>query len=336
MKIQGLKILVTGGAGFIGSHIVESLVFNGAKVKVLDNLSSGSFDNLQEIADDIEFIEGDIRNIDLIYKITRGIDVVSHHAAQLEISLSTSDPFLDLEINTVATLNLLNACVKNNVPKFIFASSACVYGHKDTLTSENSPRNPNWAYGISKLAAEEYCRLYSELYAISTISLRYSIIYGEKEWYRRSIPIFLKRVIERKPPVIFAGGKTIRDFLYVKDLVELHNIVVTKSDLKSTVYNVSSGIPRTISEVAHYISRTFFDGSVVNEELEEGGFSQYIEGKQRNPNDLKMMWLDNKKAQDELNWKPKISFEEGIEKEYLWAKKNLHRWNEILKVNHKK
>jgi nucleoside-diphosphate-sugar epimerase len=332
MKIENSKILVTGGAGFIGSHIVESLVMRGAKVRVLDNLSSGSLENLASVIKDIEFIQGDIRDKETLAKATKGIEIVSHQAAQLEITLSFEEPLLDLEINTIATLNLLDICLRNNVKKFIFASSACVYGQKETITKENSQRRPNWAYGISKLAAEEYCRLYSEVNPLSVTVLRYSIIFGEREWYRRAIPIFLKRVIQKLPPVVFGGGEAIRDFLYVGDLVNLHNLLIERDDIKFDIFNVSSGIPRKIIDVAKLISEKFFDGSIIYENLKEGESSNIISGKQRNKNDLRLMWLDPSKAKETLGWNIATSFEDALEKEYNWALKNLHRWSEILKI----
>lgn len=332
MKIEGLRVLVTGGAGFIGSHIVESLVLNGAKVRVLDNLSSGSLENLNSVISEVEFVHGDIRDYDLLEKVTRKIDVVSHQAAQLEISLSTANPLIDLELNTSATIKILEASVKNNVSKFIFASSACVYGRTSHISKENDRKQPNWAYGISKLAAEEYCRLYSEFYNISVVSLRYSIIFGEREWYRRAIPIFLKRVIQKKPPVVFGDGNTIRDFLYVGDLVNFHNMILSKDFDKYEVFNVSSGIPRKIVDVAKLISQKFFDGSIIFEDLKDGNFSKYIEGKQRNKNDLEILWLDPTKAKEEISWYPKTNFDDALEREYYWAIHNLHRWEKILTV----
>jgi len=200
MKFNGLNILVTGGAGFIGSHIVESLNKSGANVTIYDNFTTGSMENIKHLSNEINIIHGDILDYKKLEKVTQNIDIISHQAAQLEITKCMDNPIEDLKINTEGSLNVFNAAVKNDVKKIIYASSACIYGQAEYLPEdENHPHNPNWPYGVSKLAVEKYADIYHENYGISTNGLRYSIIYGPKEWYGRVLTVFLKRALENKP-----------------------------------------------------------------------------------------------------------------------------------------
>ncbi len=207
MGLKGANILVTGGAGFIGSHIVESLVDVGANVVVYDNLSFGNLENLKTVEDKIKFVKGGILDYSKLKRAMKGADFVSHQAAQLEIFKAALEPARDLEINTIGTLNVLKAARENRVKKIVNASSACVYGQPTSLIQDEAhPENPNWAYGVSKLAAEKYCRIFMNETGIPVVSLRYAIVYGPKEWYRRVLTIFIKRVAEGKHPIIFGAG----------------------------------------------------------------------------------------------------------------------------------
>lgn len=207
MKIKGKRILVTGGAGFIGSHIVESLVKENAEVTVLDNFSSGNIDNLQNVRRDIEVVRGDILDYNLLLNLTKNIDVISHQAAQLEIFRCIEDPVMDLRTNTIGSLNTLRAAVENNARNIIIASSACVYGQAQTTPqSEDHPKDPNWAYGVSKLAVEKYSKIFQEYYDMPIVNLRYGITYGEREWFGRVLTIFIKRAIKNEPLIVFGDG----------------------------------------------------------------------------------------------------------------------------------
>lgn len=330
MKIAGSKILVTGGAGFIGSHIVDSLVCAGAKVTVLDNLAFGTLDNLAQVKDDIRFVQGDIRDASLLERLAAGMDVVSHQAAQLEIFLATSHPCWDLEVNTLGTLNVLEAARKAGAAKVINASSACVYGQKDGSTTESDTRRPNWTYGVSKLAAEEYGRIYSQSKDLPVVSLRYSIVYGEREWYRRALPIFLRRVIEGQPPVVFGNGGQYRDFIHVADVVALHNRCLVSNAADGQFLNVSTGRGVTVAELAEIISKLFLNGQVIRENISQGQTSTLVPGKRRNTDELKSMILDPTKAEALLGWRPEVGLTEGLRREYDWARANPGRWADII------
>lgn len=327
--LEGKKVLVTGGAGFIGSHIVESLVKAGAGVKVYDNFSTGLLENLDVVKKDVEIIRGDILDYELLEKEIKGTEIVSHHAAQLEITRCVDDPVEDLNSNTVGTINVLNASVKNNVSKIINASSACVYGQARYVPEDEDkhPTNPNWAYGASKLAAEKYGQIYAQLYRIPVVSLRYAIIYGPKEWYGRVLTIFLKRATEDKPLVVFGRGDQQRDLTFVEDLVKLHNLCVEKEEANNQVLNVSTGIATSIQKLAEtIISCIDTNSKIIHEEVEEGQRSKIVDGRMRLPMELKQMVLDPSKAKSILNWEAKTNLADGIKKEYQWLKENSNRW----------
>jgi len=328
---SGLKILVTGGAGFIGSHIVDSLVSQGAKVTVLDNFSFGRIDNLSTVRSKIKIIKADIRDYGKLVKAMEGIDMVSHHAAQLEIIRANNDPWIDLQINLLGTINVLKASRIKRVKKIINASSACVYGQpKYKKQDENHPVEPNWEYGISKLAAEKYCRIFTASFGIPAVSLRYSIVYGPREWYRRVLTIFIKRTIQGKPLVVFGDGKLYRDYVYVADVVKAHNLCLIKKAADGEVINIGSGNLITILKLARLVN--IVSGKqlpIIHEQVSEGGESRQVPGKKRNPQDLKGMCLDNKKAKKLLDWQSEVTLPDGIHFELDWAMKNLDQWRKI-------
>lgn len=327
-----MKILITGGAGFIGSHIVDALLKKDYEVVVYDNFSSGTMENLSHInSDKLSIIKDDILNYKKLEEAMKGCDYVSHHAAQLEIFLAYDEPEKDLEVNTIGTLNVLKAAKKNNVKKVINISSACVYGQTDNATKETDDPTPNWDYGVSKLAAEKYAKIYNDYKNLPVVSLRYGIVYGEREWFRRVLPIFLKKVIKNESPVVFGEGEQIRDFIYVGDAVEFHNLCLEDERANGHSFNVGTGCPITIKELAETsVKLTNKKLNVIYEDTKEGEFSKLVEGKKRNTAELGTMLLDMTKAKSLLNWEPRTTLIEGMKKEYNWANEHLDRWNKIF------
>lgn len=326
-----MKILVTGGAGFIGSHIVDFYLSHGHDVIVYDNFSSGFLENLDSENDRLSIVKGDILDYDLLKKSINGCDYVSHHAAQLEIFLAMEDPLEDLQINTIGTLNVLKASRENQVRRVINISSACVYGQTEKATSENTPAIPNWDYGVSKLAAEKYAQIFNDYKGLEVVSLRYGIVYGEREWFRRVLPIFLKRVIQNQAPVVFGEGNQVRDFIYVGDVVALHDLCLRKEEAHGQVFNVGTGEPTTIDTLANTcINVSGLNLETIYENTSEGEFSKLIQGKKRNTAELGTMLLDISKAKNILGWEPKTSLFEGLQKEYKWATDNLQRWEKVF------
>jgi nucleoside-diphosphate-sugar epimerase len=328
---RGLNVLVTGGAGFIGSHLVEDLVQQGASVRVYDNFSSGLRANLGLISKDIELIKGDILDRESLEKAARGIDVISHQAAQLEITRCIDDPVADLQSNAVGTLNVLQAAVKCGITKVINASSACVYGQSQTLPESESkhPTNPNWAYGVSKLAAEKYCQIFAGMYRIPVVSFRYSIVYGPREWYGRVLTLFLKRVLEGCPPVVFGAGSQVRDFVYVGDLVRAHRLAIEKDFTGAHTINISTAVATTIAELAEKTAKLSATSlRPVFEDVPVGGRSSILD-RTRLKAELQTMLLDNALAGKLLGWKPEVNLDEGLFRELEWLRENPARWTRM-------
>lgn len=319
-------ILVTGGAGFIGSHIVESLLREGYRVKVYDNFSSGRTENLRKVKDGVEVVKADILDYARLEKAMRNCHLVSHQAAQLEIFDCLKDPRRDLQINTLGTLNVLKAALKSGVEKIVNASSACVYGQAQyTPQDERHSRRPNWPYGVSKLAAEEYCRIYKHNHGVPVISLRYGIVYGEREWQGRVLTMFIRRILRNKPPVIFGKGDQLRDFIYVGDVVRMHNLCLKMN--KGDVFNVATGKGTSVKELALKViaisGKGFFP---LFEDLREGATSKFMPQRRRIPQELKQMVLSSAKAKRLLGWHPEVSLSEGIRREIEWIRSDPRAW----------
>lgn len=330
MKIKGSKILVTGGLGFIGSHITESLVKLGAKVKIYDNYSTGTEANISTVKNDVEIIKGDILDFNILKKAIKGIDIVSHQAAQLEITKAIEDPTEDLSSNTIGTLNIFKACAQLGIKRIINASSAGVYGQAITIPQKEShPTEPNWAYGVSKLANEKYSNIMKDLYGLEITNFRYAIVYGPREWYGRVLTIFLKRALDKKPLVIFGNGNQVRDFIFVEDVVRMHNLAIINDKSKHEIFNVSTQVGTTINKLANLIlEMTQAKVKIIYENLQEGYQSRYFE-RIRLPVELKKLVQSNQKAKEILGWQPKITLEGGLKVEWAWLKSNPKRWKKM-------
>lgn len=329
--MQGKKILVTGGAGFIGSQIVERLLKEGAKVTVLDNFRTGLRENLENVINSIELVEGSITDMGDLDKVVKGQDLISHQAAQLEITRALDDPVEDLVTNTVGTLNVFKAAVKHSVPKVVMASSAGVYGQaiENPQREDTHPTNPNWAYGVSKLATEKYAEIFHEANGLNITSLRYGIVYGPREWYGRVLTIFLKRALEGQPLVVFGDGKQLRDFVNVQDVVEMNIRCLLDERADNQVFNVSTSIGtdiNTLAELSRKVSGN--DIEIIHENVKEGEKSQYYD-RIRLPQELKQLIQSYEKAKKILEWSPLITLEEGIKEEYEWLRRNPERWQKM-------
>lgn len=323
------SVLVTGGAGFIGSHVVEDLVRGGYRVTVYDNFSSGLRQNLAALDGEVEIVEGDVLDAEALVAAARGKEIVSHQAAQLEITKCLEDPLDDMRTNLVGTINVLEAARAAGVSRVVNASSACIYGQAVNPPSEEdtAPHNPNWSYGASKLAAEKYAQIFANDYGFAVASLRYGITYGPREWYGRVLTIFLKRIAEGKPPVVFGAGDQLRDFVYVGDVVRIHRACIEAPLQGGQSFNGGTGIATSVAELARLACEvTGSDLEPVTENVQPGERSELVDGRMRLPSELNVMQLSPKKVERVLGITPEVSLREGLRREYEWLLENRDRW----------
>jgi UDP-glucose 4-epimerase len=254
------RFLVTGGAGFIGSHIVETLVRKGEQVRVLDNFSSGKEENLKSVIDKIELVRADIRSKEDCLKAVKGVDFVLHEAALRSVPKSMEDPFSYNDVNINGTLNMLQASAENQVERFVFASSSSVYGEVENFPEkENFVPSPISPYALSKLAGEYYCKIFTRHYGLKTVSLRYFNVFGERQSlddeYAVVIPKFITCLLKNAPPPIYGTGKQSRDFTYVGNVVEANILATQMPHAAGEVFNIASGKDYTILELVKFLNK---------------------------------------------------------------------------------
>jgi len=306
---QPLRILVTGGAGFIGSNIVKRLIEGGHLPVVLDDLSSGFSENLLP---EVKFFNGDIRDRGTVEKIVSGCDAVMHLAASVGNKRSIDDPVSDAEINVIGTLNVLEAARKHNIPRIVFSSSAGIFGELKTLPiAEDHPQDPDSPYGASKLAAEKMCLVYNKLYGMNNICLRYFNVYGlnqRYDAYGNVIPIFANRVLKGEPLTIYGDGEQTRDFVNVAD-VAAANIAAVFSPEAKGVFNIGSGTRVTINELARLIQ-------------EAAGIEVGKEFAPPRPGDVRDSLADIRAAQKAFGFSPSVNLEDGLAEYMAWIKQD--------------
>jgi UDP-N-acetylglucosamine/UDP-N-acetyl-alpha-D-glucosaminouronate 4-epimerase len=306
-----MKILVTGGAGFIGSNIVEELLKRRHFVRILDNFSTGRRENLKRFQNDVELFEGDVRSYHTVNQAVKGVDVILHQAALPSVPRSINDPITSNEVNVGGTINILDAARDHNVRRVVFASSSSVYGDNPELPKqEGMLPNPLSPYAVSKLAGEKYCQVYSKLYPIETLVLRYFNVFGPKQdpnsQYSAVIPKFIIAIKNNKQPIIFGDGTQSRDFTYVSNIVEA-NILAAESKLNSgVVMNCATHGQVTLNELVDKINRN------LGKEIKP----IYVE---KRIGDIKNSYASIDLIKMRLKYEPTISFEEGLQKtiEYL-------------------
>jgi UDP-glucose 4-epimerase len=296
-----LKILVTGGAGFIASHVTDALIEKGHDVYVLDNLSTGFRDNVNSKA---KFIQADIRDKELL-KIfeTEKFDVVNHHAAQMDVRKSVADPTYDAEVNILGTINLLQCCVKTGVKKFMFASTGgAVYGEQKYFPAdEEHPVNPLSPYGISKLSVEKYLFFYGAQYGLNYSILRYANIYGPRQnpfGEAGVVAIFSTRFLKGEQPVINGTGVQTRDYVFVGDVVKANLLAL--DDQSSDIYNVGTAKETDVKEIFNIIN------SIVGKGQPEK-YGPAAAGEQMRS------VITSDKLYRKFNWRPSTSLQEGLE-----------------------
>lgn len=301
-------ILVTGGAGFIGSHLVERLIKEGYRVVVIDNLSTGKKENLNKKA---KFHKLDICNpkVTDIFKKEKS-EIVFHYAAQIDVRKSVEDPVEDAKINILGTLNLLENCKQFKIKKFIFASTGgAMYGDTEIIpTSETYPEPPLSPYGIEKLTIEKYLNYYHKVFGLPFISLRLANVYGPRQNSKGEagvIAIFCDKMLSGKQPVINGDGKQTRDFVFVDDVVEANMLAMKEN--KVGIYNIGTAKETDINTIFRKLK-----------ELIESNCKE-IHGPAKE-GEQKRSCLDYSKAKKELGWQPKFNLEEGLRKTVDWFK----------------
>lgn len=262
MQIKGKFILVTGGAGFIGSHITDRLLLEGARVRILDDLSNGDMTNIPD-SDQVELQKGDIRNESHVKKALEGIDLVFHEAAQINPARAVKDPVYDFEVNARGTLNLLLASVRKGVRKFIMASTN-TYGDANTrvmsekFSTLSEPRSLLSPYAAAKVSAEAYLKTINDEFGMPTVRLRYFNVYGPRQTTRSEsgvIAIFVEQILSKKPITIFGDGTHTRDFVNVSDVVEANMLAALKERANGEVFNVGTGIETSVVKLAKLLIR---------------------------------------------------------------------------------
>jgi len=308
-------VLITGGAGFIGSNLAIELVNRGYNVKIFDNLMTGKISNIKQLLKNIIFIKGDIRNLNLLKDAINDVDCIIHEAAQPSLAKSLADPVLTNEINIDGTLNVLLAAKNSKVKRVVYASSAAVYGDIAKLpiveTAELEPISP---YAVTKLAAEYYCLVFNRVFDLETVCLRYFNVFGPnqdtKSEYATVIPKFINVMLKNQSPTIFGDGKQTRDFIYVKNVVEASVLAMKKKKAVGEIFNIASGIKTNLNELVEKI----------NEILDKT-----IEPIYTNPRrgDIEHSVADIKKAEKLLDYKVKYSLEKGLRDTTEFFKKQI-------------
>jgi UDP-glucose 4-epimerase len=305
-----MNILVTGGAGFIGSHIVDAYIDNNHHVVVVDNLSKGreEFVNPKAIFHQISISDPELSNIIQNEKI----EVINHHAAQISISDSVKNPVKDAESNIIGTLQLLQNAVKCGVGKFVFASTGgAIYGEQDYFPAkEDHPQKPTSPYGLSKLSVEGYLRFYKEEYGFKSIIFRYGNVFGPRQNPNGEagvVAIFYNRLLNGLAPIINGDGDQTRDYIFIRDVVRA-NLLALSLDGSGT-FNVGTGQETSVNELTRLILETA-DSNIDVQKSKKNNFEQ------------RRSCLDNRKIKESLNWSPEVSLKEGLTETYSFFKNN--------------
>jgi len=304
------RVLVSGGGGFIGSNLVERLVRDGRRVRVLDNFATGHRDNLADVLDEIELLEGDIQSYERVHNAVRGCEVVFHQAALPSVPRSIQDPLTSNASNVIGTLNVLLAARDEGVRRVVFASSSSVYGANPELPKrEEMATIPIAPYAVSKLAAEGYCRAFFNVYGLETVALRYFNVFGARQdplsQYAAVIPRFVVSILNGARPVIYGDGEQSRDFTYIDNAVDANLLAARAGDVGGETFNIACGeritLNRLVTEL-RAVSSAEFD-------------PVYAEAR---PGDVRHSLADISHAGEKLGYTPSVGFRLGLERTYRY------------------
>ncbi len=306
------QFLVTGGAGFIGSHLVEALVAGGARVRVLDNLATGFAENLAPVADQIEFLKGDLRDLDAACQAVHGVEVVFHEAALPSVARSVQNPLDSNSANITGTLNLLTAARDAGVRRVVLASSSSVYGSNPTLPKEETmtpaPLSP---YAVTKLAGEHYARVFSQLYGLETIALRYFNVFGPRQdpttQYAGAIARFVRCALRGEPYPVYGDGEQSRDFTYVANVVQA-NLAAAQAPIEGHgLFNIACGERTSLNQIIAALN-------------ELTGQHLPVQRFPARPGDVRHSLASIERARSVLGYEPRVDLREGLSRTLEWAR----------------
>lgn len=307
------KYLVTGGAGFIGSHLVETLLKAGHIVRVLDDFDTGKRENISHFSGELQIIEGSIVDREILRSAMEGIDYVLHQAARGSVPRSVEDPVGTHEANITGTLNVLLAARDAGVKRVVAASSSSVYGETPSLPKkETMTPTPKSPYAVSKLTAEYYCNTFYHVYGLETVALRYFNIYGPRQnpnlQYAAVVPIFINNMLQDRPCIVYGDGEQTRDFTYVEDCVKANLIACKTPGIAGGVYNIACGKQTSINQLFHLLKEILGSDAIPTYEPARAG-------------DVKYSYAAIKKAKTEMQFKPDYRLKKGLKKTVQWYKK---------------
>ena len=298
------RYLVTGGAGFIGSHLAEALLDQGESVRVLDNLATGRETNLAALQGRAQLIRGDLRNLEAVRAAVEGVEVVFHQGALASVPRSIADPVTSLEININGTQNVLQAARDAGVRRVVYASSSSIYGNTPTLPKhEQMQPHPVSPYAIHKLTGELLCQAFTSIYGLETVALRYFNVFGPRQdptsEYAAVIPRFLTALIQKQRPIVFGDGEQTRDFTYIANVVQANLLAATSRAAVGYAMNIGCGEQVSLNTVLHLAGELL-------------GVTPDVEYREPRPGDVRDSLADISLAQLLLGYKPIIGFDEGL------------------------
>lgn len=310
-----MNVLVTGGAGFIGSHLVEALVARGDRVRVLDNLATGNRANLAPLMQQIEFVQGDLREIDTVQRAQRGMDLVLHQAALPSVSRSIQNPAASHEANLTGTLNVLIAARDQAVRRVVVASSSSVYGNTPTLPKvETMTPQPISPYAVTKLAGEMYCRVFAQVYGLSTICLRYFNVFGPRQdpttQYAGALAKFVSCALRGEPYPVYGDGEQSRDFTYIENVVRANLLAGERTTDGGAVVNIAYGTRTTLNQIIAMLND--FTGRSLPIHFGPGRVG-----------DVRDSHADISRARELIGYQPTVDVREGLRRTVEWYKEKL-------------